>query len=322
MIPVSSRLIQAVQTSLTIKVFTICFMSVHVPLLIFIVYLVRTFADRPEPILLLLLAATVVGAAICLLSLWWTIRPLRQLAQAIKAYQADGTPLRMSTTQPDEIGLLASTVTGMVAETENLMARLRHQAMTDTLTGLANRRRLNEHAAEELRLAMHRREPLSMIMFDLDRFKGINDSHGHTVGDCVLMAAGEAVKTCIRSGDLAARIGGEEFCVVLPATGGEEAAAVAECIRKALASMIVAPLKRGGITASFGVCQARVGEGLQTLLQRSDKALYEAKRAGRNRVQWAGLPGASHRARCRHRFIGPPRHPTRSLSSSSTTTLA
>lgn len=285
MIPMSSRLTRMVQTSLTIKVFTICFVSVHVPLLVFIVYLAGGNAAKAEPVLLLLLAATVAGTTICLLSLWWMIRPLRQLAHAIKNYRANGTPVRMQVTSKDEIGLLASTVTDMVAETETLMAKLRHQAMTDLLTGLGNRRWLNERAAEELARAERLGEPLSIIVLDLDRFKGINDGHGHETGDRVLVATGEIVRTCLRPYDLAARIGGEEFCILLPRTSLDDAETIGERLRTTLAATTVAPLRQGRMTASFGICAAGPGDRLPDMLLRADFALYEAKRDGRNCIR-------------------------------------
>eukprot|EP00913_Durusdinium_trenchii_P008164 g7661.t1 len=282
MIPMSSRLFHVVRTSLTVKVFAICFLSVHVPLIAFIIYLASGFVARPEPVLLLLLAATLAGTVICLMSLWWMIRPLRQLAHAVRTYQADGTPMRVQVDRQDEIGLLASTVTSMVAETESLMSKLRHQAMTDPLTGLGNRRWLGERVGEELSRAGRQEDPLCALVFDLDRFKTINDNHGHDVGDSVLVAAAEVVITCLRPYDLAARIGGEEFCIILPRTSLRAAEAIAERLRAALAETIVTPLPKGGMTASFGVCLAKDGDRLQDLLLKADGALYEAKRAGRN----------------------------------------
>jgi diguanylate cyclase (GGDEF)-like protein len=237
--------------------------------------------------LLLLLAATLAGTSICLISLWWIIRPLSQLAQAIKSYRANGTPVRMTVDRRDEIGLLATTVTAMVAETESLMTKLRHQAMTDPLTGLGNRRWLGERAAEELARAERYREPISVLVLDLDRFKGINDGHGHETGDRVLVATGEVIRTCLRPYDLASRIGGEEFCIMLPRTSADEAEVIGERLRVALASTTVAPLRRGRVTASFGLCIASPGDRLPDLLLRADFALYEAKRSGRNCIRRA-----------------------------------
>jgi len=285
--PMSSAVLGVFSTSLTVKVFTICFVSVHVPLIVFITYLVSGFEARPGPVLGLLIGATVVGTGMCLSSLWWLIRPLRSLAEAVKTYHVDRTPIRMDLRQRDEIGLLATAVTAMVAEMETMVHRLRHQAMTDPLTGLGNRRWLGERTAQELARAARQSEPVSLILFDLDRFKAINDNHGHDVGDKVLVAAGEAIRNCVRPHDLAARIGGEEFCIVLPHTSRAEATVLAERLREALAKTEVSPLSRGRMTASFGVYQALSGEGLQQMLFMSDKALYEAKGSGRNCVRQA-----------------------------------
>ena len=285
--PISSTVFGVFSTSLTVKVFTVCFVSVHVPLLVFIAYLASGFEARPGPVLGLLLGATVVGTGLCLSSLWWLIRPLRDLVTAVKNYHIDRTPIRMDLRQRDEIGLLATAVTTMVAEMDLLVKRLRHQAMTDPLTGLGNRRWLGERAAQDLARADRQSEPVSIILFDLDRFKAINDTHGHDVGDKVLVAAGEVIRNCIRTYDLAARIGGEEFSIVLPRTGRIEATTIAERLRDALAKTEVEPLPRGRVTASFGVYQAAPDDRLQQMIFMSDKALYEAKDSGRNCVRQA-----------------------------------
>jgi len=285
--PISSTVLGVFSTSLTVKVFTICFVSVHVPLIVFIAYLASGFEARPGPVLGLLIGATVVGTGMCLSSLWWLIRPLRNLVAAVKTYHLDKTPIRMDLRQRDEIGLLATAVTTMVAEMETMVHRLRHQAMTDPLTGLGNRRWLGERAAQEIAQSAQSSEPVSVIVFDLDRFKAINDNHGHDIGDKVLVTAAEVIRGCLRTGDLAARIGGEEFCILMPRAGRAEATAIAERLREALARTEVKPLPPGRMTASFGVYQALPGDGLQQMLQMSDKALYEAKASGRNCVRQA-----------------------------------
>jgi diguanylate cyclase (GGDEF)-like protein len=242
------------------------------------------FDAEPVTLMLLMLAATLIGTVACLSSLWLLLRPLRALTTAIKTYRAEGKPVRMQLKRQDEIGLLASAVTSMVAEVENLMQKLRRQAMTDPLTGLGNRRWLNERVAQERARAERQVEPLSIITFDLDHFKSINDRYGHDIGDAVLIATGQLVSGALRAYDLAARIGGEEFCIVLPKTRQAEAMVMAERLRTILASTLVPPLRQGRLTASFGVYEAKTGETLQEMLAISDKALYEAKRSGRNCV--------------------------------------
>jgi diguanylate cyclase (GGDEF)-like protein len=169
-----------------------------------------------------------------------------------------------------------------------LQARLEaeHRANTDVLTGLANRRAFMQAAAIECERHERRAEPLSLILFDLDRFKEINDTHGHEAGDAVLAECAGRLTRVLRGYDLCARIGGEEFCVVMPDTPLETAVATAERIRQTLA---VAPVHYSGarisMSASFGVAQWLLGDrSIEAALARADTALYQAKRAGRDRV--------------------------------------
>jgi diguanylate cyclase (GGDEF)-like protein len=283
--PIPSSMMNVLKTSLTARIFLICFLSIHLPLIAVITYLGAGFDGSLTTILVLMLAATLVGTIACLWGLWTLLRPLRSLTGAVRDYRAEGTPVRMQSDRRDEIGLLASAVSTMVSEVESLVQKLRHQATTDPLTGLGNRRWLAERVSQELARAERQSEPLSVIVFDLDHFKSINDRHGHDVGDSALVAAGEIVRGNIRPYDLAARIGGEEFCVILPNTRQPDAVLMAERLRSALAGTVVAPLRRGRLTASFGVYEAEPGEALQQMLPAADKLLYEAKQAGRNCVR-------------------------------------
>jgi diguanylate cyclase (GGDEF)-like protein len=279
-----TKLLRMFRKSLTTKIFSLCFVCVHIPLIAVIAYLANGFAAEPVPLLLLVLVATLGGTGLCLLGLWWLIRPLRELARAVEDHQALGGPLNLTVRSEDEIGTVAAAVETLVARMDGAVRRLQHQAATDALTGLGNRRWLAERVDDELARASRQTEPLSVVLFDLDLFKTINDSHGHDIGDQVLVAAGQLVRNHLRRYDLAARIGGEEFCVVLPRTRRTDALMIAERLRKALTGLEIAPLPRGEVTASFGVYEAAPGDGLQHILSMADKALYEAKRAGRNRV--------------------------------------
>lgn len=163
---------------------------------------------------------------------------------------------------------------------------LEHQARTDPLTGIANRRALMAAAALECERHERSGEPLAVILFDLDDFKRINDAYGHEAGDTVLAEAARRTAGVLRSYDLCARVGGEEFCVILPGTQIDDAVATAERIRQTLG---VAPVRRGAerltVTASFGVAAYQRGEGsIEPALARADAALYQAKREGRDRV--------------------------------------
>jgi diguanylate cyclase (GGDEF)-like protein len=153
----------------------------------------------------------------------------------------------------------------------------------DGLTGLLNHRSF--HDLLDRHIAAHRGvgEPVSVLLVDLDHFKAVNDGHGHLVGDEVLKQVTRAILESIRTGDHAARVGGEEFCILLPAAGPDEARAVAERLRAAVAA-ITGPAT---ITTSVGLSSASTASTTaRELLDQADGALYEAKRTGRNRVCW------------------------------------
>jgi diguanylate cyclase (GGDEF)-like protein len=159
------------------------------------------------------------------------------------------------------------------------------QARTDPLTGLLNRRALTELAQRAMAQAHRHGSPLSLVLIDIDHFKQINDAYGHAAGDAVLVALARLLGGHLRAGDACARLGGEEFLLLLPATSLAQARQVAEKLRTLIASESV----EGGIhfTASFGVCSTDGVADFERLLHRADAALYRAKAAGRDRVECA-----------------------------------
>lgn len=160
--------------------------------------------------------------------------------------------------------------------------RLAHLASTDELTGLANRRVFNERIESDLARSRRSGHPLSLVMVDLDHFKAINDEHGHPVGDEVLTEFAERLRAAARAGDLVARVGGEEFALILPECGADRAEATAERLRRLIAS---APFDGvGTVTASFGVASSADLHPDEDLFTAADRALYEAKKAGRDVV--------------------------------------
>lgn len=207
------------------------------------------------------------------------------------------------------LGLLLSTlwwrkhVASVLLERENAaqqqelrekQAELRYLASRDALTGLFNRHEFTRLVAAELARARRYETPTCLVVFDLDEFKHVNDAHGHPVGDAVLVHVARVVDATVRASDLVARIGGEEFVVLLPQTGGDAGRELAERLRAALATT---PLPHAGhaitVTASFGVACAAPGvdASFDGLYSAADKALYGAKRAGRDRVHVAtGTP--------------------------------
>jgi diguanylate cyclase (GGDEF)-like protein len=161
--------------------------------------------------------------------------------------------------------------------------RIEQLSRRDALTGLTNRRWLDEVLLLELERSQRYGAPLSVIMADLDHFKAVNDSFGHAVGDQVLKAASDALKGAARMTDVVGRYGGEEFLVLLPNTALKQALVLAERLRAGLRQMPVT-FRSEPVTGSFGVTQRALGDTIASLVDRADEALYEAKHAGRDRV--------------------------------------
>jgi len=168
------------------------------------------------------------------------------------------------------------------------VAQTIEMAVIDGLTGLHNRRYLDSHLQTLFDRAVARRRPLSVMITDLDRFKSINDTHGHDGGDDVLREFARRLRKNVRGIDLACRFGGEEFVVVMPDTDGAVAEKVAERIRAEIAQApfaIGADGKAIEVTVSVGVSSLLKGtDSVAALMKRADLALYEAKSGGRNRV--------------------------------------
>ena len=156
-----------------------------------------------------------------------------------------------------------------------------HLAITDPLTGIANRRAATETLRRELDAAERHGRTVSVVVLDLDNFKAVNDLHGHEVGDQVLADLGALLREAARKLDLVARWGGEEFLLVAPETTRTEAARLAERIRRAIIQQQPGGLE---VTATLAVAQHRADEDLSSLLRRADQLLYAAKDAGRDRV--------------------------------------
>lgn len=175
-----------------------------------------------------------------------------------------------------------------VAELEVAKSSLRELANTDPLTSLRNKRYLEETGSLEVERAARYRRPLSLVIADLDFFKQFNDAHGHPAGDILLRQVAALISQSIRNIDLASRYGGEEFVLVLPETGKEEAGVVAEKLRSQIESHVILDeggQPRGRVTISAGVAAyPDDAADLAGLLRAADRRLYRAKEQGRNRV--------------------------------------
>jgi diguanylate cyclase (GGDEF)-like protein len=182
----------------------------------------------------------------------------------------------------------------IVLENSRLFERVRNLAIRDSLTDLFNHRHIMDLVHHEFERVGRYQNAFSVLMVDADHFKRINDEHGHPVGDEVLRMLARVLMEETRDGDVAARYGGEEFIVALSRTAATAAHAVAERIRERIVLQRV-PVESGtlSVTVSIGVAVARPGEtGIADMIRRADHALYEAKRAGRNRVVMAEDPPA------------------------------
>jgi len=190
--------------------------------------------------------------------------------------------------------LVAIVVAGRLARPlRTMVGDLSHRADADALTGLANRRLLDERLRDEVERAARYETHLALVLLDIDDFKRINDRYGHPCGDDVLQAVARVLNNSVREIDLVGRFGGEEFAVILPGTAAVGGVRVAEQIRDALTTLeLVAPNGDDvAVTASFGVADFPEAPTLEELVERADSRLYRAKQSGKNRVV-----GADHRA--------------------------
>lgn len=227
------------------------------------------------------------------------VRPLSQAAEALHAMSSG--KFDVSLPQPMARDEMAEVIGGIQAlrqqsaarvaleqERDALINSLREQSTTDFLTGLQNRRAFFDAAAAELARAQRHGFHVALLMIDVDFFKRVNDSVGHAGGDQVLMTVARVLRQNVRQGDLAARLGGEEFVALLSHCEPDAALGFAERVREAVAAQLVTPALGQApvqVTVSVGVADSGVhGLALENLLARADAALYQAKREGRNRT--------------------------------------
>ena len=212
-----------------------------------------------------IVACVAVGEAVALL-----------LLPAASAYPGRWVDVMVSTS--------AIAVVAHVLESRSqlLLERLRGEARTDPLTGLLNRRGFNEHASRELAHVARDSRPIALATFDIDHFKLINDEHGHVVGDRVLAHIARLLSNEARGIDVAARLGGEEFAVLMPGSDQAGAEAFAERVRRAVTGSACPGLPE--VRVSAGVTATTAPIELELMMDRVDRALYTAKRAGRNRT--------------------------------------
>lgn len=241
------------------------------------------------------LPVALFGAVGTSLSVWaissnWGNNLLTAFLVVVPAVVGYVFALRLQKTERQEFWLRRqwqdanSELQGEIARRIALQTELEHQAATDLLTGLPNRRACVTRLTAELARVQRSGEALSLSLFDLDHFKQVNDRYGHAVGDAVLRSVGQLCAHSFRGEDMAARIGGEEFLVLLPGSTAEQAQAVMGRFVSALAGLeIDIGTQTLRVTATAGVVQ-QAGESLDALMAHVDAVMYAGKQAGRNRV--------------------------------------
>lgn len=212
----------------------------------------------------------------------------------IVGYRADGTEVNLGATilrMRTENGMIFVAVLRDLTERHGYQHELERLANTDPLSGLNNRRAFTNLAAPEIARCRDIHAPVSIVLFDVDHFKAINDQYGHDVGDTVICEFADVLKSVTQADDLLARWGGEEFILLMPETGLVRSGAIAEMVRRSIQVLEFGQPNglRLHLTVSAGViCSNDADETLDNMIRRSDHALYAAKEGGRNRVTLAG----------------------------------
>lgn len=269
------------------KILAICFVGTHVPLIALLAWLIGEGRVEDDLVdILIVLVATLVGTAGALLGLAAMLAPILRATEALDAYAGTRQRPDLPTTHVDAAGRLMASVQTTIMQLDRTIETLESLSVTDPLTGLYNRRWLDDRGERLVSEARRERRSLSLLVIDVDRFKTFNDEHGHAVGDQVLILVADAIREGVRPGDHGVRLGGDEFCVLLPDADLEAAEAAARRIRLAtqlgVENFIVGS---GAVTLSMGL--AALGPGDRTfdgLFARADEQLLTSKRKGRNRL--------------------------------------
>ncbi len=271
--------------------------ATHLPLLALVGYLVvGDGAVSSGAMLLVTLLATGVATALALGTLHRLLRVLSRADQALTAYREQGVVLPLPPGDPHAARSFIQNVAQTVQTFHAQRRHLEQLAAHDPLTGLLNRRAAEERLQRMAAVVQDAERPVCLAVVDVDHFKALNDQFGHLRGDAVLVALGQCLAAGVRRTDWVARLGGDEFLIVLEAPLAE-ACRVLEELRIAVGALVVGSAAEGGgaavggCTVSIGLaCLARAEDPLRCL-QRADRALYDAKAAGRNRLVVAPPPG-------------------------------
>lgn len=265
--------------SFTAKVLLLALGGTHVPLLVLLLWLASRTGSWSQHVEVvgLVLVATIAGTAVTLWALRTILTPLIRIEITLADFEERGIVTPLPFDFHDEIGRLMVRANRLVLHVDRRLTEQAAEAATDPLTGLLNRRGFVRQIAQS--------RPGAVLVIDIDHFKAVNDRLGHAAGDSVLCAVAAVLRHLLRAEDVVARLGGEEFVVLLPETDAEAAIAIGERLRAGVEMQV-----RAGevpITISVGTAGPRDGDTAEDQVHRADMGVYAAKTAGRNRV----MPG-------------------------------
>ena len=271
------------------KILLAVFLCTYVPLLALGVWAIVALADRYTLTTRVVLIAAmscvaVVAFALLRVALRSLTEPLRRTAVELERYRESGKPPNLPEHFRDELGTVMAEAQHTISELESLLSEVHHASLVDALTSVLNRHGGEQRLREELARASRTGQPLSVAIIDLDKLKTINDRWGHRVGDRFIAAVAAALQSGLREGDWVSRWGGDEFVVALNSTHIDEAVRALGRVLEKIGE--IAPVDEAtGFGASIGVSRARPADTVESVLERADEALYEAKRAGGRRIQ-------------------------------------
>lgn len=266
-----------------VKVLAVCFLGTHVPLILTAVALflgMRVPESSLLPVLAVLLVATLAATGLTLILVRQLLAPIRAVSDTLDSYRRLGIIQELPESGRDEAGAMMRNLNKTLHAVDDLRANLENLSFEDPLTGLGNRRWLQARASDMFN-RWSADVPVTLAVIDVDRLKLLNDGFGHSFGDSALQAVSENLRGRRRADDLVARIGGDEFCVLLMGLTVESAAEWLDDVRAQLADVMGAD----GVPLSFsaGVTNRRSNdEAYEEMFSRADRALYLAKSEGRS----------------------------------------
>jgi diguanylate cyclase (GGDEF)-like protein len=269
--------------SYQLKIFSVCFAGMSTPLLALIAYSVcdEKGARAHSYELSVTLFATLLGTLVIFIGIWMLLEPLELAIDALRVYRDEGDILPLPREYKDSAGTLLDGVYSLLVEVDNLISNSERLAFSDPLTGLMNRRCFDLVANDEFNSDWTPRGPIHLAICDLDNLKDVNNEFGRPMGDRVLKEFAEVLRRAVKPEHMLARIGEDEFVVVFFGMPADDVETICQHTRHLMARREIVPFP---LTTSIGVTLRRPAETISETITRADRALYRAKREGRNRV--------------------------------------